>query len=298
MGTTLSNWTRRRNPRRSRRSLARFPRFTGMLTFRTKRARRAFSPRDSKRLRLAARRQEEKKPDEATEARQDPSRGRRSDHHQDRDPAQGQRKRKPGLAERLKEITGKPYASREDRSRLRRCDGLQFQELLRRGRRRHSRPASLHRTRNRSGCPPLRGWTYFDSRTEGHSPGTSRSGRQAGQGLQGRPRSHSDRRETTRPTTRSSPETAWSWGGTMWSRRPSSSTVWPLPMQTVINSMMQESSLLQSLQTASPQNHDAILRDLVEFWIQEMKCPEGAKLDEQTLREALIKRLQIKPDKK
>jgi polysaccharide export outer membrane protein len=68
-----------------------------------------------------------------------------------------------------------------------------------------------------------------------------------------------------------------------------------LPMQTVLNSMRQESSLLQSLQTASPQNHDAILRDLVEFWIQEMKRPEGAKLDEQTLREALIKRLQIKP---
>jgi protein involved in polysaccharide export with SLBB domain len=67
-----------------------------------------------------------------------------------------------------------------------------------------------------------------------------------------------------------------------------------LPMQTVLNSMRQESSLLQSLLTASPQNHDAILRDLVEFWIQEMKRPE-AKLDEQTLREALIKRLQIKP---
>ena len=66
-------------------------------------------------------------------------------------------------------------------------------------------------------------------------------------------------------------------------------------MQTVLNSMRQESFLLRSLQTASPQNHDAILRDLVEFWIQEMKRPEGAKLDEQTLREALIKRLQIKP---
>jgi polysaccharide export outer membrane protein len=68
-------------------------------------------------------------------------------------------------------------------------------------------------------------------------------------------------------------------------------------MQTMINTMMQESFLLRSVQAASPQNHDAILRDLVEFWIQEMKRPE-AKLDEQTLREALIKRLQIKPDKK
>jgi hypothetical protein len=71
-----------------------------------------------------------------------------------------------------------------------------------------------------------------------------------------------------------------------------------LPMQTVLNSMRQDSSLLQSLQAASPQNHEAILKDLVEFWIQEMKRPEGARLDEQTLREALIKRLQIKPDKK
>jgi protein involved in polysaccharide export with SLBB domain len=66
-------------------------------------------------------------------------------------------------------------------------------------------------------------------------------------------------------------------------------------MQTVINTMMQESFLLRSVQAASPQNHDAIMNDLVEFWIQEMKRPEGAKLDEQTLREALIKRLQIKP---
>jgi protein involved in polysaccharide export with SLBB domain len=70
------------------------------------------------------------------------------------------------------------------------------------------------------------------------------------------------------------------------------------PMQTVLSSMRQESSLLQSVRTASPQNHDAILRDLVDFWIQEMKRPEGAKLDENTLREALIKRLQIKPEKR
>jgi protein involved in polysaccharide export with SLBB domain len=66
------------------------------------------------------------------------------------------------------------------------------------------------------------------------------------------------------------------------------------PLQTAISSMMQESFLLRSLKTNNPENHEAILKDLVEFWIQEMKRPE-AKLDEQTLRDALIKRLQIKP---
>jgi protein involved in polysaccharide export with SLBB domain len=68
-----------------------------------------------------------------------------------------------------------------------------------------------------------------------------------------------------------------------------------LPLIDVVNSITQESTMLRSLKTTSPENHEAILKDLVEFWIQEMKRPEGAKLDEQTLREALIKRLQIKP---
>jgi hypothetical protein len=45
-------------------------------------------------------------------------------------------------------------------------------------------------------------------------------------------------------------------------------------------------------------NHEAILKDLVDFWTQEMKRPDGVQLDEQTLREALIRRLQVKPEKK
>jgi protein involved in polysaccharide export with SLBB domain len=65
-------------------------------------------------------------------------------------------------------------------------------------------------------------------------------------------------------------------------------------IQTVVNSILQESTTLRSLQATSPEKHDEILKDLVEFWIQEMKRPE-AKLDEQTLRDALLKRLQVKP---
>jgi len=66
-------------------------------------------------------------------------------------------------------------------------------------------------------------------------------------------------------------------------------------MQTVVNSIMQESFLLRSLKGTSPENHEAILKELVDFWIQEMKRPDGVQLDEQTLREALIRRVQVKP---
>ena len=55
--------------------------------------------------------------------------------------------------------------------------------------------------------------------------------------------------------------------------------------------------MLRSLQTTNPENHDMILKELVDFWIKEMKRPDGVELDEQTLREALIHRLQAKPEK-
>jgi protein involved in polysaccharide export with SLBB domain len=66
-------------------------------------------------------------------------------------------------------------------------------------------------------------------------------------------------------------------------------------MYDVSNAIMYDAVMLRALQAYSPEKKDAILKDLVEFWIQEMRRPEGAKFDEQTLRDALIKRLQIKP---
>ncbi len=68
-------------------------------------------------------------------------------------------------------------------------------------------------------------------------------------------------------------------------------------MQTIITAISQESSLLRSLKTTSPENHEAMLKDLVDFWIMEMKRPDGVVLDEQTLREALIRRIQARPEK-
>ncbi len=69
-------------------------------------------------------------------------------------------------------------------------------------------------------------------------------------------------------------------------------------MQTVVNSILQESFMLRSLQTTSPENHEVILKTLVDFWIHEMKRPDGVILDEQTLREALIQQLKARPEKK
>jgi hypothetical protein len=61
---------------------------------------------------------------------------------------------------------------------------------------------------------------------------------------------------------------------------------------------MQESFLHRSLQFSSPQNHEAVLKGLVDFWIQEMKRPGGAELNDEVLREALLRRLLIKPEEK
>lgn len=69
-------------------------------------------------------------------------------------------------------------------------------------------------------------------------------------------------------------------------------------IQAVTSSISQESSLLRSLQTASPAHHDAILEDLVEFWIQQMKRTDDMTLDDQTLRDALIRRLRPRPMEK
>jgi protein involved in polysaccharide export with SLBB domain len=69
------------------------------------------------------------------------------------------------------------------------------------------------------------------------------------------------------------------------------------PLQTIVGSILQEATTLKSLKTTSPEDYDANLKGLVDFWIQEMKRPEGVQLDENILREALIQRLRVKPEK-
>ena len=40
--------------------------------------------------------------------------------------------------------------------------------------------------------------------------------------------------------------------------------------------------MLRSIKTLSPDKHDAILKDLVDFWIQALKQTDGVKFDENT----------------
>lgn len=63
------------------------------------------------------------------------------------------------------------------------------------------------------------------------------------------------------------------------------------PLQTAISSILQESYMLRSLQFASPDHHGEILKNLVEFWVQALNQTGGVKLDENTLREGLMKRV-------
>ena len=63
------------------------------------------------------------------------------------------------------------------------------------------------------------------------------------------------------------------------------------PLQTAVNSILQESFMLRSVQAASPDHHGEILKNLVEFWVQALKQTDGVKFDENTLRDALIKKL-------
>ena len=49
--------------------------------------------------------------------------------------------------------------------------------------------------------------------------------------------------------------------------------------------------MLQSIKNLSVQKQDALLKDLVDFWIQAMRQKDDVQFDENTLREALMKRL-------
>ena len=75
------------------------------------------------------------------------------------------------------------------------------------------------------------------------------------------------------------------------------------PMQTVINTTLQNSSAIRSLlqttnpgatagtATMTPEQRDALVKDWASFWWKVVSRPEGAALDERTFREALTRTL-------
>jgi protein involved in polysaccharide export with SLBB domain len=66
-------------------------------------------------------------------------------------------------------------------------------------------------------------------------------------------------------------------------------------LSTVSAAIQRDANMLRVVQATGPEMKDAMLKDEVEFWVQELNRPGGAKFDEQTLRDALLRRLQIKP---
>jgi protein involved in polysaccharide export with SLBB domain len=67
------------------------------------------------------------------------------------------------------------------------------------------------------------------------------------------------------------------------------------PILSITGVTMQEALLLRAMQNATLANRDALLKEFVDFWTKELARPGGVKLDEQTLREAFIRKMNLPP---
>ena len=68
------------------------------------------------------------------------------------------------------------------------------------------------------------------------------------------------------------------------------------PIQALTGTIIQEASMLRSLQFATTADRAALLKEYVDFWAKELARPGGVKFDEQTLREALIRKMSLPPN--
>jgi protein involved in polysaccharide export with SLBB domain len=67
------------------------------------------------------------------------------------------------------------------------------------------------------------------------------------------------------------------------------------PILSIAGTMLQEAFLLRALQFVATDKRDALLKEYVDFWAKELSRPDGLKFDEQTLRDAFIRRMKITP---
>ena len=59
--------------------------------------------------------------------------------------------------------------------------------------------------------------------------------------------------------------------------------------------MLQEAFVLRYLQFVTAENREELLKELVDFWSKELSRPGGIKFDEQTLRDALMRKMKLTP---
>ena len=63
------------------------------------------------------------------------------------------------------------------------------------------------------------------------------------------------------------------------------------PIQSVVGTMLQELFTLRAAQLASPDHADELYNELLDFWLKQLASRGELKFDEQTLREALMRKL-------
>ena len=67
------------------------------------------------------------------------------------------------------------------------------------------------------------------------------------------------------------------------------------PIQSITGYMLQEAFVLRYLQFVTTDNREDLLNELVDFWARELSRPDGVKFDEQTLRDAIMRKMKLTP---
>jgi hypothetical protein len=67
------------------------------------------------------------------------------------------------------------------------------------------------------------------------------------------------------------------------------------PIQSITGTMLQEAFMLRALQLVSVDHRDELLKEYVDFWTKELSRSTGVKFDEQTLRDAFIRKMKLTP---
>ena len=67
------------------------------------------------------------------------------------------------------------------------------------------------------------------------------------------------------------------------------------PVQSITGSILQEAFTLRAIQNATADNREELLKEFVDFWAKELSRPDGIKFNEQTLRDALLRKMKLTP---
>ncbi len=67
------------------------------------------------------------------------------------------------------------------------------------------------------------------------------------------------------------------------------------PIQSIGGTILQEAFMLRALQMVSIDKRDELLKEYVDFWSKALANPDGVKFDDQTLRDAFIRKMKLIP---